>query len=355
MTVADDLKGFLGQDRGGAKLGAGLVEVVVSYLVDVVKVKDVNEVTLANLKDSIDEAWANENDGQSLPKMHSRVVTSWLRGGAGIGISSARSADGGDELADDCDETVLFGVSEPSMRDVELLEKDKTAQGLSGTRILILSAAIELGRVPAAGEVLGKIGFKSDPRLSEMAKQQRKAGMVTLSKILDSSTGSVRRELQSHFGGLIRDFTEARFIVEASLISQWWSETQTVSGDDAVLVLYIKEWLRKYPGRGIPETLDVLLATRVSGTKAASGATSAELKELKDAVKSAKSEIGELKSELKRMKQSIRDSAGREGDRTDAGKGKGKGPTCHFCGERGHIAKNCPNKSKDDEADDKEE
>ena len=74
MTVADDLKGFLGQDRGGAKLGAGLVEVVVSYLVDVVKVKDVNEVTLANLKDSIDEAWANENDGQSLPKMHARVA-----------------------------------------------------------------------------------------------------------------------------------------------------------------------------------------------------------------------------------------------------------------------------------------
>ena len=31
MTVTDDLKGFLGQDRGGVKLGAGLREALVIY------------------------------------------------------------------------------------------------------------------------------------------------------------------------------------------------------------------------------------------------------------------------------------------------------------------------------------
>ena len=53
-----------------------------------------------------------------------------------------------------------------------------------------------------------------------------KAGVVTLSKILSAKDTSMHRELQSHFGSLIREFSEMSLIKEASLITQWWSETQ---------------------------------------------------------------------------------------------------------------------------------
>ena len=353
MTVTEDIKALLGAERGGVRLGAGLITLATQYLVDVAKVEDVNEIEAKDLKDAIYQAWEASNPGEKLPLLHERKVVAWTRGGMSLPMSSARSVDGGmpglGDIEDDCEEALLFGVSDPSARDIAMLEADKLAQGLSGTRILILSAALELGRVPSSGEVLGKLGYKGDPRLSDLAKQQRKAGMGTLSKILDSGSG-LRRELQSHFGGLIRDYTEAKRIEEASSITQWWSETQTVSGDDAVLASYIKEWLRKYPGRGIPETLDVILATRVTGQKGIGGVTAEQLKEVKEMAKAAKAEVGALKREVAGLRSQL-------GGEKGQGAGTNKGPKCHACGEFGHIARNCPKAKADarEEAGEKEE
>ena len=50
--------------------------------------------------------------------------------------------------------------------------------------------ALELGRLPAIGDVLGVVPYGSNPRLSEPAKRQRKAGLVTLHGILESKEGS---------------------------------------------------------------------------------------------------------------------------------------------------------------------
>ena len=60
----------------------------------------------------------------------------------------------------------------------------------------------------------------------ELAKQQHKAGMSTMSRILDVS--SVKHELNTHFSGLIRDYSAAR-------PDRRGESTNAVLGGDAVL------------------------------------------------------------------------------------------------------------------------
>ena len=67
MAVADEITALLSTTRGGHKLGAGLIEAVVKYLVGVALVKDVNEVNLNDLKGVATEAFEETNPGNGLP------------------------------------------------------------------------------------------------------------------------------------------------------------------------------------------------------------------------------------------------------------------------------------------------
>ena len=355
MTVVDDLRERLGVERGGVTLPAPVIKAVVKYLVESVGMEDARDLNDSEMKSTIEEAWAAEHDGGVIPSVYSKRVAKWLRP---QDMSSARLVDGHGleaDLEDECDEANIFGLATPTAHDYTMLETDKRNQGLNGERLIVLSAALELGRVPSWSEVTQcKFGYKGDARLSQLAKDQKKASMMTLAKILESSTHA-RRDLQAHFGGLIRDFTERKCVIESSLISQFWSEAQSVSSDDAVLKEYLKEWFRKYPGRGIPETLDIVLATRVSGTRGSGGVSAEQLKELKDALKSNKSELAEVKRELTRLKQEVKAARPKPGEPRE-GEPKGRGPKCHHCGAYGHIARNCPEKAKEaEEADDDQE
>ena len=57
-------------------------------------------------------------------------------------------------------------------------------------------------------------------------------------------------------------------IEEASRITQFWAETQAISADEVTIKDYITEFMKKYPCRGIPVVVDVLLAQRVQGQRA---------------------------------------------------------------------------------------
>ena len=160
---------------------------------------------------------------------------------------------------------------------MDKLKEDKLAHGFSGTRILVLSAALELGRMPAVGEVLGLFYYGSDPRITDLVKRQRKAGISTLSMILAAKSSGVRLELNSHYMNLVREFTDYGLIEEATRITQFWAETQAISADDMVLVLYLLEFIKKYPGRGIPVTIDMLIAQRVAGQRSAVGVSPEQL------------------------------------------------------------------------------
>ena len=138
---------------------------------------------------------------------------------------------------------------------------------MSGARIIRLALALELGRLPAIGDVLGVVPYGSNPRLSEPAKRQRKAGLVTLHGILESKEGSRIQKLSSFFTNLIRDYSEAGCVQEASLLTQLWTEAQAFGRDEDTICEYLVEYLRKWAGRGIPVPVDVLLAQRVSGNR----------------------------------------------------------------------------------------
>ena len=68
-----------------------------------------------------------------------------------------------------------------------------------------------------------KLAVASNPRLSEPAKRQRKAGLTTLHTILESKDGNRVQKLSSFFTNLIRDYSEAGCVQEASLLTQLWT------------------------------------------------------------------------------------------------------------------------------------
>ena len=169
----------LSEERAGHVLGAGLVKIIATYLMDVCEIQDVSEVVLSDLKTTAAEAWAEMKGGVELPKIHEKAVARWVSGiapKASLGPAPGSIYD--DEEDEDDDDEILFGSINPTARDRTALEHEKTSQGLSGARILALSLAIELGRVPSPGEVATNISFKADPRMSELARKQRKAGIV---------------------------------------------------------------------------------------------------------------------------------------------------------------------------------
>ena len=282
----EQIASVLGAPMNGSKLPAKFARLVSEHMVHTLRM-GVDDVDAKDLLSYVTDAWADHTGGGALPGMYRNLIGAMLGvakkkvGSIPLHASSSPSLMG-DEDEDAEDDSKLFGDAGATRRDLAMLEQDKTTtQGISGVRLVCLSVAIELGRVPSAAEVVGVVYYKSDPRLSELAKQQRKASMSTMSKILDGS--SVKRELGTHFAGLIRDYSEHGQIVEASRLTQFWAETQSLSADDRAMAEYLREYFKKWSGRGLPEVIDVVIATRVAGSAKSGGASDALIKEFKEA------------------------------------------------------------------------
>ena len=346
MTVRDDIKAKLETVRGGRTLGGGLIKVVLEYLIDVVEVHDVSEFNIKALMETAVEAWkAEKGEAAELPGIHKKAIVDWIASKPLPVEQESRLGGGLLDLEDDADDSTLLCQEFPHARDIAMLEEDKKLQGLTGAQIVVGSEGLELGRVPAVGDVVGVQAYKSDPRLAALTKQQKKAGMKTLSTILAGP--NVRRELSTHFGNLVRDYSDMGGIQEASLITRFWAETQSVSYDDKVMIEYISEYLRKYGGRFIPEVMDVKIASRVNNSRSAGGVTPEQLAEVKALAKTTKSEFAELKRELNSLKGEL----SRLKSKTGPADRDPKGPKCHKCGEFGHIARDCPKKKSSKEDD----
>ena len=80
------------------------------------------------------------------------------------------------------------------------LESDMKAMNLSGAQIKALALSIETGQVHTEYDVID-MTYGSDPRLCDIAKQRRKTGLESLSKILDAKD---MRAMNVHFATLIR-------------------------------------------------------------------------------------------------------------------------------------------------------
>ena len=108
-----------------------------------------------------EEAWAATNDGEELPNVHRQRLTRWV---ANVPASISVEGDTAVALSSSTgskteDMSKLFGDAGASTQDLARLAEDKKAQGLSGARIIRLALALELGRLPAIGDVLGVVPY----------------------------------------------------------------------------------------------------------------------------------------------------------------------------------------------------
>lgn len=362
-SIKDQLTTKFSAEQNGVKLGGAVVAVLADYLENVVKVEDVGEVDEDSLEATLKEAWEAKHE-VDLPSMHANKLLMWLGvtqaqvlSKPSLPPSSVKKME--DKARSGFDEDQLFGNTGPTDRERKQFEFDKQAHGgLSGLRILCLSLGVELGRVPTPGDAMSVI-YGSDPRLSEMVKQARKAGLATLSKHLDAPDAV--HQVSMHMSSLIREFSEMSLIEEASLLTTWWSETQAISGNDPkILSEYIKEYLKKYVGRGLPVPIDITLITRVtrglgSGSSTAVNEALKIAKDAKaradDAVKdaaAARTEARKLQGELDRLRSSVAKKKEDKDPDDKEKKAKGKGK-CFICGSPDHQIADCPERKQKEE------
>ena len=159
------------------------------------------------------------------------------------------------ETADDKTKTPETGTDD--------LATDMKAMGLTEGEIKSLALSIETGQVHSEYETIDSV-YGADPRLSDIAKQRRKTGLDSLSKLLDSKDG---RGVMTHFSSLIRDLNTDGRTRQVSIITAWLMEIQEVYADnDAALCSYVKDYLRRYRGRAFPVKFDFALFAKSIGS-----------------------------------------------------------------------------------------
>ena len=164
----------LGAPMNGSKLPAKFARLVSEHMVHTLMM-GVDDVDAKDLLSYAADAWADHTGGGALPGSYRNVIGAMLgvakkKGGSTPLHASSSPSLVGDEDEDAEDDSKLFGEAGATRSELAMLEQDKTTQGISGVRLVCLSVAIELGRVPSAAEVVGVVYYKSDPRLSELAK-----------------------------------------------------------------------------------------------------------------------------------------------------------------------------------------
>ena len=218
--LKEQFRAVLTPVRAGNALPTSLIEVLITYLVDECEFTLVTELVIADLVGTSNDAWKNEKSAD-LPSAIAQIVKRWVAfapapipkppstGTPDVGAGVGGAVDRADATRDGAEEEIreLFGSSGATTRDLAKLAEDKAAQGISGVRLVIMSAALELARVPTAGEVIGYIFYGSNPVISDLVKKQRKAGLSTLSSILATST-HVRLDLNNHFTHLISLYSD---------------------------------------------------------------------------------------------------------------------------------------------------
>ena len=245
-------------------------------------------------------------------------------------------AEGDEYLAEQMEGLVV------SDHDVEKAINDIKVQNISGKRIMALSLALMSGHVHPMGDS-AELRFGSDLRLCPLIRQQRKAGVLSLDDLLKAKN---KRDLFQHYTRLAKEFNDRKMIQEATLVSQFWAETSAAfEGDDSGLFVYVQEWNRAYGGRGIPKLLDTDLILR-NRKFDAGGASSADMKELKDALKAANGKLNASESASAAVMKRLQKLEARSGH-TGGGPTGGGGDkvACFICGGP-HMARDCPDKDK---------
>ena len=69
-ALKNTLSGMFAVERNGVALGRGLVEVMVNYLVETLLVREASEVDINDARTIAEDAWADLNSDDKLPRHH---------------------------------------------------------------------------------------------------------------------------------------------------------------------------------------------------------------------------------------------------------------------------------------------
>ena len=209
-----------------------------------------------------------------------------------------------------------------------------------------LSFALHAGRLPDMTTGNGP-AYGSEVRLCNEYKVLCKVEIDNLKKAMDKCTNLA---LNAYFDGLMQQMEDNNQPSMQSRIAIWYQNARTTFPDVDDRIEYIKAYLNKWQGKGLPESIDHQLVMRFkvmrgeqlkeqersvnkasSSEGSKSSADDEEKKLLKKELESARQSASDLRSQCERLKSRSED------DR----------PVCDYCGKKGHIAKNCRERKAD--------
>ena len=358
-VIESQLALFLAEERNGTSLPGALVEPLIEHLMERWKVKKVP----GDLPEVLEE-WlscateAFEAKSSTMPSGFEMRLRRYFKGDAGLGLLAGKMTpppkSGGGPPESAYAVVALEVNSTPGVIEQQFTDHqvnghtrinaiaDMKSEGLTLTQILALSVGLETGKIVPSAEVESMV-YGGDVRVCNMVKELRRSEVPTLSSLLKAGK---MQPVISHLTALLRDFSLHGLMREAALLSSWMQEwQQMLAGEDTVAIAYLSEYVRTYPGRGLPTEFDFRIYFRVMKGYGASG--SEAVKELAKTVKALQGTVGQLTEQCSSHKKKI------DGLQTKAAGGgfdrkTGKVGPCHICGKMGHLAKDCPDKEDEE-------
>tara|TARA_B100000768_G_scaffold60712_1_gene58778 strand:+ start:198 stop:1313 length:1116 start_codon:yes stop_codon:yes gene_type:complete len=203
----------------------------------------------------------------------------------------------------------------------------------NGAACAALSFALYAGRLPTVDG--NGLAFGSEVRMSGEYKVLCKLAIDNLKMAMDKGTNIA---LNAYFDGLMEQLQDSGQPSMQSRLAVWYQNARTTFPDIESRIEYIKAYLNKHQGKGLPETIDLPLVMRFKVMRAEeSNSRDPPRKSEEDA-----SEVKELLKKLESMRQSVDDLRSANA-RLKSRKDEGDDPPkkCGYCGKTNHTEKQC--------------